>query len=214
VIALVAGSILALIGVLLVLGGAALLLVHAFARDSDGYYTSGTERLSTPTRALTVEDVDLGDEPADLVPKDILGRVRIRVERPDGRPVFVGIAHQDDVDRYLSGVGHAEVEDLSPAEYKVTSGGAPRRRPGAESFWVARGQGPGRQTADWEVEGGHWAAVAMNVDGSRRVVVDADVAAKVGWFVAAGIGMLVVGLLMLAGGVAVIVLAARRARRV
>ena len=57
---LVSGAVVALIGVGLVLGGLALALAHGFARDSDGYYTTGTERLSTGTHALTVEDVDLG----------------------------------------------------------------------------------------------------------------------------------------------------------
>ena len=38
--------------------------------------TSLTQRLSTPTYALT--DIDLGSDPVDFVPKDILGRVRTR----------------------------------------------------------------------------------------------------------------------------------------
>src|ERR671924_1962956 len=76
VVAVVFGSLAALIGCALLLGGLALVLAHAFARDDDGYYTSDTERLSTGTYAITVEDIDLGSDPVDFVPKDVLGTVR------------------------------------------------------------------------------------------------------------------------------------------
>ena len=44
-------------------------------------------------------------------------------------------------------------------------------------------------------------------------MVDADVAAKAGWFLSVGFGLLAVGLLLVAGGVVVIVVAARRSSR-
>jgi hypothetical protein len=212
VVAVVFGSLGALIGFALLLGGLGLVLAHAFARDDDGYYTSDTERLSTATYALTVEDIDLGSDPADFVPKDVLGTVRIRAERAGGGPVFVGIASEREVDAYLQGVGHAEVEDFSDGSprYLPSRGGAPPRPPSAERFWVASAEGPGRQAVSWEVDGGRWSVVAMNADGARRVVVDADVAAKVGWFLGVGIGLLAGGLLLLAGGIVLIVWAARR----
>jgi hypothetical protein len=210
--ALVAGIVIAFIGLALLVGGIGLLIVHAATRDDDGYYTTGTERLATAARALTVEDIDLGGDAVSSVPEDLLGRVRVRAERPAGQPVFVGIAHDDDLDAYLQGVGRAEVTDLEPPEYDLHRGGAPRRPPGAETFWVASAEGRGRQAADWDVEGGHWSVVAMNADGSSGVVVDADVGAKVGWLVGAGIAALLGGLLIAGGGAALIALAARRSR--
>ena len=179
------------------LGGLALILAHAFARDSDGYYTTGTERLATSTYALTAEDIDLGTEAADVVPEDVLGRIRIRAERPGGRPVFVGIGPEREVDAYIRGVAHAEVEELDPPRYRTKRGGAPGGPPSDERFWVASTQGSGRQTVSWEVEGGQWTVVAMNADAARRVVIEADLGAKVGWFL----------------GVVLIVVAARRASR-
>ena len=103
-----------------------------------------------------------------------------------------------EVDAYLRGVGHAEVEDLSadPPRYLTSRGGAPQRPPSAEQFWVASAAGPGRQAVSWEVEGGRWSVVAMNADGARGVVLDADVAAKVGWILGVGIGLLVAGVLL------------------
>src|ERR671923_2396139 len=213
VVAVVFGSLAALIGCALLLGGLAVVLAHAFARDDDGYYTSDTERLSTGTYAITVEDVDLGSDPVDFVPKDVLGRVRIRAERAAGGPVFVGIGPEREVNAYLRGVAHAEVDDFDPPRYLTSRGGAPRRPPSAEQFWVASAQGPGRQAVSWEVEGGRWSVVAMNADGARRVVLDADVAAKVGWFLGVGIGLLAAGLLLVAGGIVLIVVAARRSSR-
>jgi hypothetical protein len=212
-VAVVLGSIAALIAIALLLGGAALIGAHASARDSDGYYTTGTERLATTTYALTAEDIDLGSDAADVVPKDVLGRVRIRAERPGGRPVFVGIGPEREVDSYLRGVAHAEVDDLDPPRYRISAGGAPDRPPSAERFWVASTEGSGRQAVSWEVEGGQWTIVAMNADATRRVVLDADIGAKVGWLLGVGIGLVVAGLLLLAGGVALIVVAGRRASR-
>jgi hypothetical protein len=55
--------------------------------------------------------------------------------------------------------------------------------------------------------------VVMNADGAADVAVEADVGVKIGWAVWAGIGLLVVGLLMTAGAVAVILLVGRRADR-
>jgi hypothetical protein len=213
VVAVVLGSIASLIGIALLLGGAALIGAHASARDSDGYYTTGTERLATRTYALTAEDIDLGSDAADVVPKDVLGRVRIRAERPGGRPVFLGIGPEREVDAYLRDVAHAEIDDLDPPRYRISGGGAPRRPPSSERFWVASTEGSGRQAVTWEVEGGQWTIVAMNADAARRVVLEADVGAKVGWFLGVGIGLVVVGLLLLAGGVVLIVVAGRRASR-
>src|ERR671923_296551 len=127
----------------------------------------------------------------------------------------LGIAPERAVDTYLRGVGHAEVEDFSDGSprYLPSPGGAPSRPPSAERFWVASAEGPGQQAVSWDVEGGRWSVVAMNADGARRVVLDADVAAKVGWFLGVGIGLLAAGLLLVAGGIVLIVVAARRSSR-
>ena len=167
--------------------------------------------VATGTYALTAEDIDLGSWGADAVPKDVLGHVRIRAERPGGRPVFVGIGPHGKVDAYLRGVAHAEVTDLNPPRYAISAGGAPRRAPSAERFWVASSAGSGRQAVSWKVEGGNWTIVAMTADGARPVVIDADVGAKVGWVLGVGIGLLVLGLLILAGAVVLIIAMARRA---
>jgi hypothetical protein len=51
-----------------------------------------------------VEDIDPGSDPVDLVPKEVLGHVRIGAERPGGGPIFVGIGPEREVDAYLRDV--------------------------------------------------------------------------------------------------------------
>src|SRR5215216_3656393 len=149
VIAVVFGSLGALVGVALLV--------------------SGTERLATGTYAIVAEDIDLGSDAADVVPEDVLGHIRIRAERPGGGDLFVGVGPEREVAGYLRGVARAEVDDLDPPRYTTMRGGPPRRPPSAERFWVASAEGPGRQALDWEVETGQWTIVAMNADGARRV---------------------------------------------
>jgi hypothetical protein len=214
IVTAVGGGIVATIGVVVLLAGLALVVAHSEGRDGDGYYSSGETRLSTSTYALSAEDVDLGNDAADVVPKDVLGTVRVRAQRPDGGRVFVGIGPERQVRAYLRGVARAEVDDVAadPPTYVSHQGGPPARPPAAERFWVAQSQGSGRQTVDWEVDGGHWAIVAMNEDGARRVTVDADIGAKVGWLWPVGIALAGVGLLLGAAGAALIALVARRRR--
>ncbi len=213
--ALVGGSILSLIGVVLLLGGLALIAVHAFARDDDGYYTTDKERLESDSYAITTGEIDLGADPVDWAPEELLGTVRVRVESTGGRPVFIGIARTTDVDAYLDRVDHAELTDFEDGEarYEQHPGGAPARRPGAERIWVAESESAGDQSLDWDVESGIWSIVVMNADAARGIAVDADVGADVGWVIWVGLGLTVVGLLLGGGGVALIVVAGRRASR-
>ena len=209
ILAIVAGSLGAILGLVLLLSGLALVLVHS-GREADGYYTTGTERLASARHAITVEDIDFSSDAVASIPRDLLGRVRVRAQREDGGEVFVGIGPEREVDAYLRGVGHDKVDDLDPPKYLASPGGRPSGKPAAEQFWTASAEGRGRRAAEWEIEGGRWTVVAMNADGSRRVTVDADVAAKPGWFQGAGIGLAVGGLLLMAGSIVLIVVAVRR----
>ena len=89
-VAVVFGSLGALIGLALLLLAGLALVLEALARDDDGYHL-GHKASGDPHYALTVEDIDLGSDPVDFVPKDVLGRVRIRAERLGGGAVFIGI---------------------------------------------------------------------------------------------------------------------------
>jgi hypothetical protein len=201
-----------LIGLGLLLGGIAVIAFYAFGRD-DGYFNTDRKQLQTPTFAITTEDIDLGADEIDWAPEGILGNVRVQVEGQN--PVFVGIGSDDDVDRYLGRVRHAELIDFGgdTPEYDLHPGAAPRTRPSDENFWVAYAEGSGEQALTWDAEFGRWTAVVMNADASPGVDVEADAGVKLSWAIWAGLAMLVVGLVMTAGAVFVIMLIGRRASR-
>lgn len=216
VVGIVFSSIAALIGIVMLLGGLALIAAHGFARDDDGYYTTDTERLSSDTYAISTDEIDLGADPGGPAPEDLLGTLRVRAEATGGDSIFLGIARTSDVGRYLVGVRHAELTDFGDgkgARYDVQPGGSPRRPPRAERFWVAQSEGTGQQRVDWEVETGVWTVAVMNADASRGISVDASVGVEISWLIWVGIGLAVVGLVLTATGAVLIAVIGRRASR-
>jgi hypothetical protein len=213
VIGMVFASIGGLVGLALLAGGIAVMIAYAFGRDDDGYFTSDRQKLESATYAITTEDIDLGADEVDWAPDGVLGNVRLQVE--GAKPQFVGIGTDSDVDRYLGDVAHDELIDFDgdDPEFDLHQGRAPRRPPGEQNFWVAEAEGSGEQALTWDAEFGRWTAVVMNANAARGIDVEADVGVKLGWAIWAGLGMLVVGLLMSAGAVVVILLLGRRASR-
>ena len=203
-----------LIGLVLLLGGIAVILAYAFGRDDDGYFNTDHHQLRSATYAITTRDIDLGASELDWAPDKVLGNVRVQVEGAR-KPVFVGIGPDNDVDRYLGGVAHDELTgfDSGHPQFEAFRGRAPRRPPGNQGFWVAQAKGTGEQSLTWDAEFGRWTAVVMNADAARGIDVSADAGVKLGWVIWAGLGMLVVGLLMTVGAVIVILLIGRRASR-
>ena len=213
VIAMVFTSIAGLIGLALLAGGAVVIAVYAFDRDDDGYFTTDRQRLESATYAITTEDIDLGADEVDWAPDGVLGNLRVHVESE--RPVFVGIARDEDVDRYLRAVEHDELIDIDgdDARFDLHEGRAPPAPPGEQDFWESESEGSGEQTLTWDADFGRWTAVVMNADAARGIDVDADAGVKLDWVIWAGLGMFVVGLLMSAGAVIVIVIVGRHADR-
>lgn len=211
---MVFASIGGLIGLALLVGGIAVLAAYAFARDDDGYFNSDRRQLESATYAITTEDIDLGVDEVDWAPDEVLGDVRVQVHGGD-KPVFVGIGSDDDVDRYLGNVTRDELIEFDGdnPEFDLHEGSAPRAPPGEQDFWVGEAEGAGQQALTWDAEFGRWTAVVMNADAARGIDVEADAGVKLDWAIWAGLGMLVVGLLMSAGAVAVIVLIGRRVGR-
>jgi hypothetical protein len=215
----VLGSILALIGLIGVLGGAALTWAATTQRDAAGFFHTDTERFSAGTYAITSEDEDFGTgiRPGEQgVDVGDLFRVRFRAA-PGERavPVFVGIGRTADVERYLRGVAHDVVRDvdLDPfsVDYRTVTGSRRPDDPGDQDFWVASSGGPGRRTVVWEPKAGNYTVLVMNADASRGVSADVSVGVEVQHLWAIIAGVFVVGVILLAGGVAMIVAAGHRA---
>jgi hypothetical protein len=213
VVGMIATSIGALFALALLLGGLALIGVHSFARDDDGFLSTGNEPLHSEGYAVSTDQIDLGTDPGGPTPDDLLGKVRITVESPDSRPLFLGIARTADVERYLANVAHSQLTDFvhDAARYDELPGGAPARPPAAERIWAARSQGPGVQQVDWDAESGVWSAVVMNADASRGVSVEADVGVEIDWLLWVGIGLAIVGAIGVAIAIWLIIVISRRA---
>lgn len=208
----VGSSFVGLIGVVILLAGAAVIGINSFGKDSDGYYTTGERHLASSGYAVSTDSIDLGSLPDDFSPDDSVGEVRLRATDADDAPVFIGIARTADVQRYLGRVNHSELFDFGDgsADYTAIRGGAPRGLPGAKSFWVAQSEGAGRQSVSWNLESGVWSVVVMNADGSRGVSAKADAGAKFDWLIWIGIGLAALGLIITASAGVVLYFSLRK----
>ncbi|HET9077335.1 MAG TPA: DUF4389 domain-containing protein [Acidimicrobiales bacterium] len=211
IVLVVAGSLLALVGLAALAAGGALLWAHGTQRDAAGYYNSATDRFQTSGYALTAT-ADFGSRPdgQDWVPGHDIGTVRIRAAGPAGRPLFVGVAPQAQIDRWLAGVAHTRVSSVSAGPFRSEStyipGSAVPASPAAQSFWAARSSGSGLQTVVWETQPGRWGAVVMYADASPGVAAAVTVGVRTGLFLPVGLGAAGFGLLVLAGSAVMLVL--------
>jgi hypothetical protein len=170
------GALLLFVGINTLMG-AALTLLFDSRHGDDGFFTARQGRFSTGTYAITSANLDMSAMgPDQLYSQDLLGRLRITVDSTSTAPIFVGIARTADVEAYLGGVAHEEIDKtdlgLFGVEYTAKSGGAPAAPPTAQTFWVASAAGQGRQTITWSVASGDWTIVVMNADGSTGVSAD------------------------------------------
>jgi len=212
---IVLGSIGALLGLALLVGGGFLLWADRTQRE-DGYLTTPTERFATPTYALTRTRLEVdADGPDWLWNDNWFGKVRVRGESAaGGKLLFIGIGPEAAVARYVGSVAHANVDDIDfdpfRVQYRPIAGGPPQGPPTAQHFWAVSASGVGTQTLTWKVREGDWSVVLMNADGSRPVVADIDLGAKLSFLLWLAIGLLLGGVFVLVGSTGLVVLAARR----
>ncbi len=213
IIAIVIGSLLALAGIGSLLGAGVLGWANATQRDSQGYFSTSTQRFATSTYAITSDRIDLnsGAGPGDwFVKNDNIATVRIGAKAE--KSVFIGIGSQADVDRYLNGVAHDEVTKVNygpfSALYRRSPGSTAPTMPNGESFWVAKGTGEGTQTLTWTPTQGAWAVVVMNTDATPAVNTNVALGVRVsflGWIISAlsigGIIALLIGVALIIAGV-------------
>ncbi len=172
VIALVAGSVLAL-GSLVLLGGSGA-VAWADQQQQGGYVTTGTATYSTGGYALAGDPVRLPGRWNRL--GWLVGDVRIRVTAASpAKPVFVAIAPAGDVSRYLTGVSYMTVTAFGDQDVARHPGIAVPAPAATAVDWLAQAEGTGRQTLRWTARPGDWMVVVMNPDGSPGVTVRADV---------------------------------------
>ena len=183
--------------------------------DSDGFLSLAQNHLSTDGYALASPGLEVNLGSNGWLPGN--GLVELRATSSGSAPIFVGIGPTDKVAAYLSGVQYDEVTNLgwffSSVNLQPHEGGAPASPPGQQTFWVAKQEGSGTQSVQWNVQSGNWTAVLMNSDGSAPVSADLRLGAKLGFLLPLGIGLLAGGVVLLAVGIVLVVLGARRSRR-
>jgi hypothetical protein len=211
----------AVVGVLLVLASLVLLGAGGTGIWADltqrhgGYVTTGSHEFSTSGSALVTEPTHLGSPGvAWLYSPGLLGKVRIRVTPLNtGRALFVGIGRSSDVDRYLAGVERTVIADFFGTKSETVAGSAPRSVPRAQHFWAASSTGPGARTLTWNPHGGSWTVVVMNADAKPGIGVRGDLGARMPAVLWIAIGLVLGGVVFLAGG-GLVIAGAIRGRRV
>lgn len=175
---------------------------------------------SRPTHALTSEGLTIAhvDSVGQDWALDVFDKVRIRGLSASEKPLFIGIAREQDVARYLAGVAHDEVTDVHhgpfSVSYETRAGNSRPARPGAQSFWAASTARTGTETLTWKVEAGTWSVVVMNADASPGVAAFLDAGARLPFLLWLAIVDLGGGLVLLLGSGGIVYLGARdRTRR-
>jgi hypothetical protein len=213
VLLLVFGSIGILVALALLAGGVAAVWGMS-QRDGDGYYTSASHSLATPSYAIVSESLKVDTDTPAWVFDDHFATVRIQAT--SSQPVFVGIARTAYVTQYFAGVRHDRIENLDVDPFTVSyvhQGGTTRPAPPAdETFWSVKASGAGTQTISWPLAKGNWSAVAMNADGSSGVTVATRFGARLSFLKWIAVGFLAGGALALLVGSTLVYFGARRPR--
>jgi hypothetical protein len=204
-----------LIALLALGGGAILIKLHTTRTDANGFYNTAANPFSTRTRALVSDKLAVDSGGADWAFRQgHLGTLRVAAQGTGGKPIFVGVGTAQAVRSYLRGVAREEVRDLEVDPFSVKTyvhhGGVVPAIPASRHIWNASARGNGRQTLTWQVRKGNWAIVVMNADGSPNVSTRMSVGAKLGLLLWVGLGLLAFGVVVVAGGVALIVSGGRR----
>ena len=191
-----------LIGLAVIAAGTTGIVVDRTQRDASGYLMTPARAYSTNTYALVSASYRGGTSNDWFVARDLLGTVRIRVSAI--RPVFVGIAPENDVQRYLGSVSRAQGTrfDAPSADFVSRPGGPPSSPPAGERFWSASAIAAGGTTVSWTPRAGNWRIVLMNADGTRAVNADVSIGARLPHLLTIAIAALGGGilLLLLSGG--------------
>jgi hypothetical protein len=210
----VIGVIAGLIGVALFAAGGGLLWAQTTQRDTDGYFTSPPLDLATNGHAITAEGIRIVDEasPGWVVRmSDMTTRVSVTPDDASAE-IFVGVAPESDLDRYLAGVAHAEiVRIVGPfdVEYRTNTGSAAPAPPADQDFWVTSARGSGTQTLEWHAQDGDWAVAILNPDASSDLAVSASAGVRTPFLTPIAVVLLLVGLAVAGVAAVPLVIAAR-----
>ncbi len=183
--------------------------------ESDGFVDGGGQ-MATETAALVISTAEFEEvHTKDAGTRSGKIRLRIRAERTDGGPVFIGIGSDEAVDSITSGGSFATVRDLEfgPFAYRsVSQGGTHALDKPTRALFAVAAAGEGEQSVEWPIEAGTWRAIIMNAEGSAGLDVQVHFGVKFPYLRGFAIAGMVIGLVLLASG-ALLLLAQLRPRR-
>jgi hypothetical protein len=132
----------------------------------------------------------------------------LRVTAPGSdTQTFVGIGPAVAVDAYLADVAHDEITgviDGGTPVYLTRAGSATVSAPTEQTFWTAQTSGPGTRQLAWSPSDGRWSVVIMNADGSPSIAAAVTVEIKAGLLLPLALTLLVIGVVITLGAVALI----------
>jgi len=199
-IGIVVGALLAITGLIVGGGGAAVLATIG----TDGKVSTGDQSFDTSGAALVTSAADMR-RPEKV--SDIVGDPRVQLGVHSAKPAFVGVGPAKDVERYLKGAPIDEVTDFDVDPFTMKrdprAGSKRLTPPGEQSFWIARSSGTSA-SLDWKAGSGEYRVVVMNADGSRGVRTNGDASVTVPHTAAIAWGLVGGGLLLVLMGAAAI----------
>jgi len=210
VILIILGALLTLCGIAGVCGGGALLGVGG----SGGQIRSGYHGISTPTTAF-VSDPTKVENSSNVRTEG--GDTSLLLDgRNSAKPLFIGVGPTSQVDRFLAGSPYESITNVNFSPFRLTSttvdGGSRPAAPGDQSFWVARATGADPQLR-WKIADGDYKVVVMNADASQGLNLQARIGIKAPVLGGVGIGLLIGGIVVALGGIALLIWGIRTRRR-
>lgn len=152
-------------------------LVSVFGRstdkDEEGFYPVWDLEIEKDSNAIVVRPEGVELSPGRSL-GDTAGTFKVRVSNNDSSgQLYIGLAHQFDVEKYLGDIDYVEIEDLYifpvRAAYSNHPGGSNPEAPGSQKFWARSTSGAGVQTVVWELEPDRNWLVIMNEDGTSGI---------------------------------------------
>jgi hypothetical protein len=190
----IVGFLVASIGLLVLVAGA--ILAFGVVGPDDTVAMKDKNLSSAGLAVVTVPEL-LGITNATL-------KVEVRASDP-AKPIFVGIAHEDDVTSYLADrsftwvEGYAPPSTLTMAEHAGAS--TPVAAPTRMDWWVAKGTGKVRASLAWAMTDDKVVLVVMNADGRPALKTTGEIGVQVkGAFATSLVGAAGGLLLLVLGG--------------
>lgn len=193
------------IGVGLIVGGGALMWSNNFLRDSEGYYSTKTVDIERDSYGITTYPAHINFGPGWVFNWSDLVKVKLTASDNKGKGTFIGIAEEEKLMDYLSGVAYDEITKFdmdypfgsTKIEYREFPGEAPDGVPRNKDFWAASKAGGGKQVLRWGIEEGTYSIAVMNQDASRGLDISGSIGVKIPVMGGLGIILAVGGLVVL-----------------